>query len=573
MSLWKLGWQLWRYRPWTAALGTGLWVAFHSALFFTGLVLQGIFDHASGGRAAGLGAYSLIGLFVAIEVGRFIVFFRAWYSWHRSWFIMSSLLRVNMLASLFALPDRPATHLPLSSGESVTRFRDDIEDLMWFIDIHLDVAGSVIFCIAALVVMARISIGLSLVALAPLAFLTFGNRVLTSRLRGLRRAYRVATAATTAFLGDVFEAVLAVRSAGAEARIGRRLGQLNQIRTRAAVRDNTAREALISFNVASVDVAVGIVLLAAAPAMKRGTFTVGDLVLFTTYLEGLATLPRRFGRLQAFRRHAQVAVERMEPLAGPHLDDLSRPLPLYLKEPPPALAPTGQDRSLRLLEAKAISAVHPTTGRGVRDVSVSVSAGSITTVSGPVGAGKTTLLRALLGLMPIDEGQLIWDGEPVTDLAHFMRPPRVAYVPQVPRLFSESLADNLTLGAAADPGRLDAALAMAALDSDVAAMPDSLDTLIGPRGVRLSGGQVQRAAIARALVAGPRLLIVDDPSSALDVETEAEIWRRLGGSEFALLVVSNRPEIVMRADRALLLDEGSVVATGTGADMAGALAR
>ena len=564
-----MGWRLWRYRPWTAAFGTGMWIVFHAVLFFTGLVLQAIFNHAGGGQAAGLDAYTLIGLFVGIETGRFVVFFSAWYSWHRSWFIMSSVLRANMLGSLLALDGRTATHLPLSSAESVTRFRDDVEDVMWFVDIHLDVIGAILFCVAALVVMARISPILTVVAVAPLAFLAFGNRVLTGRLRGLRRAYRVATAATTSFLGDVFEAVLAVRATGAEVRISRRLAELNAIRTRTAVRDNTAREALISFNVASIDVAVGIVLLAAASSMRKGTFTVGDLVLFTTYVEGLATFPRRMGRLQAYRRHAQVAVERMNPLAGPSIDDLSHAVPVYLKEAPPSEKRRESTGRFISLEARSLRAEYPGSGRGIRGIDVRVDTGGVTAVAGPVGSGKSTLVRALLGLIPLDSGVVLWNGSPIDDLAHAMRPPRVAYLPQVPRLFSESLMDNLTLGSTVDADGIESALFVAAFDTDVAQMSDGLDTILGPRGVRLSGGQVQRAAGARAVLAAAGLLVVDDPSSALDVHTEEAMWERLlARDECGLLVVSNRPDIVRRAAHAIVLGDGQVTAAGSGAEVA-----
>ncbi|HET6793361.1 MAG TPA: ABC transporter ATP-binding protein [Acidimicrobiales bacterium] len=572
MSLWVMGWRLWRYRPWTAVLGTVLWVLFHATMFFTGLVLQAVFDRAGGGRSAGFDVYALIGLFVAIEVGRFLSFFGAWYSWHRSWFIMSSLLRANMLTSLLAADGRPATRLPHSPGESVTRFRDDVEDVMWFIDIHLDVAGSILFGAAALAVMARIDAVLTVVALVPLTVVAFGNRVLTGRLRSLRKAYRLATAATTSFLGDVFESALAVRVAGAERQVLTRLGSLNRRRTAAAVRDNTAREALISFNVASVDIAVGVVLLAAASGMRHGTFTVGDLVLFAAYTDGLASIPRRLGRLLAFRRHGQVAVERMGPLAG---DDarLSDAVPVYLKEAPPPCAPPSGDAAFRRFEAVGVTALHPGTTRGVRHAGLVIEAGGITVVAGAVGAGKTTLIRALLGLLPMSEGHLLWNGEEVFGPAHFMRPPRVAYVPQVPRLFSESLGDNLSIGRLHGPDDVALALRTAALDEDVSAMADGLDTVLGPRGVRLSGGQLQRAATARAILTGSPLLIVDDPSSALDVHTEEAMWERLLAQPGrALLIVSNRPDIVRRADRAVLLGDGEVRVSGPGPELASLVA-
>ena len=156
--------------------------------------------------------------------------------------------------------------------------------------------------------------------------------------------------------------------------------------------------------------------------------------------------------------------------------------------------------------------------------------GSFTVITGRVGCGKTTLLRVLLGLLPRDGGTIRWNGTPVEDPASFLgQNGRAAYTPQTPRLFSEALRDNILLGEP-DAGRsLQRAVRLAVLEHDVAALDAGLDTLVGPRGVRLSGGQIQRAAAARMLAREPELLVFDDLSSALDVETELTLWERLLG--------------------------------------------
>ena len=139
-----------------------------------------------------------------------------------------------------------------------------------------------------------------------------------------------------------------------------------------------------------------------------------------------------------------------------------------------------------------------------------------------------------------------------------MVPPRVAYVPQVPRLFSEPLADAVLLGLPDE--RLDTALHLACMEDDLAAMPHGIDTVVGSRGVRLSGGQVQRVAAARALARRPALLVVDDLSSALDAATEAALWDRiltavdLDGT--GVLVVTHRPAGLARADEVVTLEAG-----------------
>ncbi|HXY93601.1 MAG TPA: ATP-binding cassette domain-containing protein, partial [Acidimicrobiia bacterium] len=215
---------------------------------------------------------------------------------------------------------------------------------------------------------------------------------------------------------------------------------------------------------------------------------------------------------------------------------------------------------LRELSVEDLTVRYPASGRGVRGVDLVLEAGSVTVVTGEVGAGKTTLVRAVLGLVPHEHGVIRWNGEEVHDPGSHLVPPRCAYVPQVPRLFSESLGDNVSLGMPVEPSTVDAALRLAVLEHDVAAMPEGLDTVLGPRGVRLSGGQLQRAAAARAFLRDADLLVVDDPSSALDVETEELMWSRLlAPRERTMLIVSNRPEVAARADQLLVLADGVVV--------------
>lgn len=171
----------------------------------------------------------------------------------------------------------------------------------------------------------------------------------------------------------------------------------------------------------------------------------------------------------------------------------------------------------------------------------------------------------MLGLLPHNASEIRWNGRPVDDPATFFVPPRSAYTPQVRRLFSETLRENLLLGRLDDPAALQVAFHAAVLEPDVAALERGLDTLVGPRGVKLSGGQIQRAAAARMFVRDSELLVFDDLSSALDAETEAELWRRLfaRGRDVTCLVVSHRLAALRRADQVLLMDTGLLVARGT----------
>ena len=198
------------------------------------------------------------------------------------------------------------------------------------------------------------------------------------------------------------------------------------------------------------------------------------------------------------------------------------------------------------------------------DVSLAVAAGEKVALVGASGGGKSTLVQALLGLYPVKSGQIFYGDAPVTEIGWETVREHVGVVLQHPVLFNDSVRANLTLGREADDARLWQALEIAQLKDVIVALPHGLDTAVGRLGVRLSGGQRQRLAIARMIVADPKIVILDEATSALDTDTERRLHQALSGflAGRTTLIIAHRLSAVKQADRILVFENGRVVEAG-----------
>lgn len=302
------------------------------------------------------------------------------------------------------------------------------------------------------------------------------------------------------------------------------------------------------------------VLLAGVLAVGGGGLTLGGLVAFVSYVLMLTFPLEILAWIMAMAGEAETAAERV--------NEVTDAVPAIADRPGAVdLAPRDVQGEVRF---EGVGFTYDSSDRAVlADIDLAVAPGETVAVVGATGSGKTTLVTLLSRLHDPTEGRITLDGHDLRDLSVRSLRGLVAVAFEEPTLFSASVRENLLMGRPEASehevlGALEIAQATFALD-----LPWGLDTRIGEQGLTLSGGQRQRLALARAVIGRPRVLVLDDPLSAVDVHTEAAVQQALAPvlAACTTFVVVHRPSTVALADRAVLLERGRLVATGTHHDL------
>ena len=557
--------KLLRYRPGLFLLTILFRGADDLVPLLTALVMKAFFDALTGDAQAGFDAWTLVALFIAVEVGDVIALFGSAIVWPRWWYAVESLLRKNLMVALLNV--RTPRRISSASGEVTNRFRDDVGAIVRYLERYIHLWGNLIFAVLAILRMVQINVMITFVTVLPSIFVVIIIDAARKYIHKYRAAQRVATAHATNFINEMFQAVLAIKVATMESNVISHFRRLNDARRKSTLIDNLLEQLLRSINQNLGTIATGVILILAAEKLKSGEFTVGDIVLFMICVGEVARSGSLLGTVMTHHARAEISFGRMERIIdGTSPSVLAQHSPVYLREDLPSIpipVKTEADQ-LHELTLKGLTYRYEGSENGIHGIDLQIPTGSFIVITGRIGSGKTTLLRTLLGVLPKESGEIYWNGKVVDDPKSFFVPPRCAYTPQVPRLFSEPLKNNILMGLPDDPEALNRAIQLGVMEEDLPTLENGLDTVVGPRGVKLSGGQIQRAAATRMFIRPAELYVFDDLSSALDVETERVLWDRVFETQRSTcLVVSHRRPALRRADKIVVLKDGRIEGVGT----------
>ncbi|HEX7479776.1 MAG TPA: ABC transporter ATP-binding protein [Polyangiales bacterium] len=488
--------------------------------------------------AAGMGVVRTVSRTTVFNVGRDVEF----------------ELRNDLLARLHQLG--PSFFQRMPTGDTMSRAINDLAQVRVMVGFGLlNIVNSVFAYSLALALMLALSPELTLWAVAPLPLLVLVARLLGKQMFSRSQASQEALGALSSRVQEALAGVRLVRAFGAEAQQEALFEEANQN----ALQKNMGLVVLRGFTwplmVGVASLGTLAVLFRGTAAVRNGTLTVGTLVAFLAYVESLKWPTMGLGYIMAVLQRGRASFNRVREIL----------------EAEPDISDSKCARSPRQAGALRVQGLnYAYAGRPVlQDVSFDLPAQSSLAIVGRTGSGKSTLAALLARILPTPAGSVFLDGDDVTQLKLRELRKTVGFAQQEAFLFSQTVAQNIGYALPETASeharqRIRQAARAASVEDEIDELSDGWQTVVGERGVQLSGGQKQRVALARALLSEPRVLIMDDPLSAVDAKTEARILDSLeqAGKGRSFVLVTNRIAAAQRCEQILVLDAGKVVEQG-----------
>jgi ATP-binding cassette subfamily B multidrug efflux pump len=468
-------------------------------------------------------------------------------------------LRRDVLATLHRLGPSYFQHMP--TGDTMSRAINDLSQVRAMVGFGtLNLVNSACAYTLALGWMLSMSPELTLWAIAPFPLLLLVARLLGRSMFSRSQAAQEAIGVLSSRVQEALAGVRLVRAFGAEVEQEALFEEQNQN----TLHKNMALAVLRGFTwpllIGVASLGTLLVLVRGTSMVRAGQLNVGELVAFLAYVESLKWPTMGLGYILAVFQRGRASFERVREILEAQPD---------VVEAPDARLP-GQRGELNVNDLSYAYGSRQV----LQDVSLTLPAEGSLAIVGRTGSGKSTLAALLARILPTPEGTVFLDGDDVTQLRLRELRETVGYAQQEPFLFSNSVAQNIgySLPETSSPEAREkirnAAQAAAVLD-EIEDLSDGFETLVGERGVQLSGGQKQRIALARALLSEPRVLIMDDPLSAVDAKTEAHILDSIEavGKSRSVVLVTHRVAAAARCDDVVVLDRGRVVERGSHAEL------
>jgi ATP-binding cassette subfamily B protein len=468
-------------------------------------------------------------------------------------FDLRNIIYTHLTRLSFGFYDRVQT------GQLISRANSDIRSVQLYLTFGPSILVQCMVAVVAFGYMLWINVPLALVSMCAMPLVYFAGVRMRRVLFPVSWLIQSRLADVATIVDENINGVRVVKSFAAEEHEVQQLARAAQRLRWAYVKDADVRAQFTPLVQNLSQVGLAVVLLFGGYLVVHDHLQVGTILTFSFWIVMLQMPFQMLGMMIMMGQRASASAQRIYEILDQSPDVVDRPGAVDL---------TGCKGDVRF---EAVRFAYPAGGPGVLDgFDLHVQPGQTVALVGRTGSGKSTVARLLERFYDVDEGAVRIDGHDVRDLTLASLRGAVGMVPDEPFLFSVSIRDNIAYGRPdADFADIEAAAKAAGADRFVRALPDGYDTVVGERGYTLSGGQRQRIAIARALLVNPPVLILDDATSAIDVQVEKEIHRRLDTlmQDRTTLIVAHRLSTIGLADRVVLLDAGRVVADGTHAQL------